>query len=350
MIDESTPFTPEDDNYHVPSDDPYEYESTWWSLNVPERRLGLWLHAGRHSNRGTATWRVFAWDPSGAYPAQLAYYKLVNEAPMEPNPDLRDVTFPQGGFSVKMLRPLTDYAISYADPEVGFAVDIEHHSVHPPHRFTPGEAPFVNNPHLDQLGHVVGTVTLRGERIPVDCWSVRDRSWGPRGGHHGASQKKEYVQGQHRVAEPGGAKWREVERQRGRGRIQYIFGHVDDTTGFLGFVRPQDGDARGWSPMRVGWLLKDGEFQRLEAGACRMRVHRDPATGWTSHMEVDLTDRTGRRMEVEGVAMSRISEIGAGAHSLMRWEMDGKIGWGEDQDVWRPDHFRLMLAALQASR
>ena len=29
---------------------------------------------------------------------------------------------------------------------------------------------------------------------------------------------------------------------------------------------------------------------------------------------------------------------------------DGQIGWGEDQDGWRLEHFQKMLAALRATR
>ena len=208
----------------------------------------------------------------------------------------------------------------------------------------------VRNPHLDQLGHVVGELRIDGERLAVDCYSVRDRTWGPRGGRHSQSQKPQYVRGEHRVLEPGGPKWREVERQRGRGRIEYIFGHADATTGFLGFVRPQDGDARGWSPMNVGWLLKDGVFGRLDKTKSRMRNFRDPTTGWSAHMDVVLTDVSGRTMHAEGHALSWMCEGGAGANALMRWEFDGRIGWGEDQDGWRPDHFAEMLHALRAVR
>src|SRR5207248_3287934 len=116
--------------------------------------------------------------------------------------------------------------------------------------------------------------------------------------------------------------------------IQYIFGHTDATTGFLGFVRPQDGDAEGWSPINVGWQLRGGSFQRLDRTRSRMRNHRDPDTGWTARMEVDLTDRTGRTMQADGTAVSHICEHGAGSNALMRWEYDGTTGWGEDQDVW----------------
>jgi hypothetical protein len=41
-------------------------------------------------------------------------------------------------------------------------------------------------------------------------------------------------------------------------------------------------------------------------------------------------------------------EGATGANALMRWEYDGKIGWGEDQDGWRLDHFTKMLNALRA--
>jgi hypothetical protein len=347
---EDTPFEPADDTYHRASDDPYEFETNWWSLNIPERRIGAWLHAGLHTNRNEVSWRVFVWDPSGADPGRLAYYRNVPDVPMPADADLRDLTFPGGGYSVKMLTPLMDYAVGYSDPDANFSIEFEHRSVHPPQRFTPGQAPAMHNPHLDQLGHITGELVLRGERIPIDCFSVRDRTWGPRGGPHSSSQKPAYVRGEHAVRDPGGIRWREIERERGRGRIQYIFGHTDARTGFLGFVRPQDGDAAGWSPMNVGWLLRDGEFQRLDRARSRMRNYRDPATGWSAHMQVELVDVTGRSMEAEGFTVSHMCEHGAGSNALMRWEYDGQIGWGEDQDGWQLDHFQKMLRALRATR
>ncbi|MGE0795963.1 MAG: hypothetical protein AB7O29_11580, partial [Acidimicrobiia bacterium] len=181
-VTEDTPFVPEDDTYHDASDDPYWFETTWWCFNVPERRIGAWLHAGYHANRNEVTWRVFAWDPRGADPGRLAYYANRPNVPMPADADLRDITFPGGGFGVKMLRPLMDYGITYLDADAGFSIELEHRSVHPPRRFTPGEAPAMHTPHLAQHGHVVGELVLDGERFAVDCYSVRDRTWGPRGG------------------------------------------------------------------------------------------------------------------------------------------------------------------------
>ena len=347
-----TPFVPEDDTYHAASsDDPLWVETAWWCWNVPDRRIGGWLHAYYHGNRNEATWRGFAWDPSGADPGRMAYYKLMKDVPMPAAPDLRDLSFPEGGFSVKMLKPLMDYHVAYQDPERRFGVEFEHRAVHPPQRFTPGEPPAMHNPHLDQLGHMTGEMVLRGERIPIDCYSIRDRTWGPRSNHfdfEGGPRQAKPDRG-HRVLHPGGTRWREIERERGRARVQYIFGHTGAEMGFLGFVRPQDGDAKGWSPMNVGWLLKDGVFVRLDKTKSRMRNYRDPATGWSAHMEVELVDVTGRKMEAEGTAESHMCENAAGSNALMRWEYEGQVGWGEDQDGWKLDHFQRMLDALRDS-
>ncbi len=350
-VTRDTPFSPEDDCYHAMSDNPLDLETNWWCINVPERRIGAWVHAAYKANLGTVTWRIFAWDDRGADPARLAYYRKGEDVAMPTNPDLRDIEFPGGGYRLKMLRPLMDFHIDYSDADRGFGFDLEFRAVHPPHRFTPGEAPCLHNPHIDQLGRFTGTLTLRGERIPVDCVSVRDRTWGPREGAHASSQKAEYVRNETVVRNPGGVRWREIERERGRGRIQYIFGHTADArTGFLSFVRPQDGDAKGWSPLNMGWLLRDGEFQRLDKTQSAMRSYRDRDTGWSQHMDVRLVDETGRSMEAEGFAVSHMCEHGSGANALMRWEFDGQIGWGEDQDGWRVDHFTRMHDALRAVR
>lgn len=342
-------FTPDDDRYHQLSDDPYETETNWWSFNIPDRKIGCWIHTPYYPNRKTVTWRIFVWDDQGVDPGHLAYYKRVEEAPMPVDPDLRDITFPSGGYSLKMLEPGMRYHLGYSDPERNFALDFTHTGVHPPHRFQPGEPPFIQTPHYDQLGHIEGVLTLRGEKIPINSYSVRDRTWGPRGGPY-ATSRKQYAADSSRVVQPGGPKWREIERERGRGRIQYIFGHSGPDAGFLGFVRVQDGDATGWAPMNVGWLLRDGVFGRIDKTKSKMINFRDPLTGWSSHMQVALADDLGRSMEVEGLSVSRMSEAGYGTNQLMRWEFDGKIGWGEDQDVWTGNHFVRMLDALKAAR
>ena len=349
MTDTALAFGPDDDSYHQLSDDPYETETNWWSFSIPERKIGCWLHTPYYQNRKTVTWRVFVWDDQGVDSGRLAYYKKVEEAAMPDAPDLRDIVFPGGGYALRMIEPGMKYHLQYDDPERGFALDFTHTGIHPPHRFEPGEPPFMQTPHYDQLGHVLGTMTLRGETIAIDGVGVRDRTWGVRGGPYQTSRKV-HAPGSDRVKHRGGPLWRQVERERGRGRLEYIYGHARDLqTGFLGFVRMQDGDASGWAPMNSGWLLKDGVFGALDKEKSRMLNFRDPVAGWNSHMMVELVDREGRTMTAEGQSVSRMSEGGYGLNQLMRWEMDGKIGWGEDQDVWVGDHYSRMLDALRAT-
>ena len=347
-----TPFTPRDDCFHPgPPDDQYWTETTWWSFNIPERGIGCWLHAAFHTNRGTATWRVYVWDPRGARPGELRYHRMETEVPFDASTaDLRDITAPGGGFSVRMLRPLRDYRIEYADPDADFAIELDFRGVHDPRRYTPGEPPFMEHTHLDQLGHVTGTLTLAGERLAIDCYSIRDRSWAPRGAPRPAGTRPAKTTDASRVRHPGGPKWRQIERDRGRGRIQYIFAHADADTGFLAFARVADGDADGWSPLNHGWLLRDGRFERLNKSASVMKNFRDPATGWSAQMDVHLEDLTGRTMTAEGYSVSHISEHDGGSTALMRWEFADRIGWGEDQDIWHPGHFARMRDALQALR
>jgi hypothetical protein len=358
VVTADTPFLPVDDNFHEPTDDnPFWAETTWWSFNVPERKIGGWLHGTFNTNRGTVTWRVYVWDPSGALPEDLRYFRIETEVPMDdPAPDLRDITIPGGGFSVAMVRPLRDYRIDFVDPEADFALHLIFEGVHDPRRYTPGEPPFMEHCHLDQLGHVTGELLLSGERIPIDCYSIRDRSWAPRGGPSPAnstpagSRSAKGADEASRVRHPGGPRWREIERERGRGRIQYIFGHSGPDAGFLAFTRVADGDAAGWSPLNHGWLLRDGRFELLDKSASRMKNYRDPVTGWSAQMEVHLADVSGRTMAAEGCAVSHICERSGGSTALMRWEFDGQVGWGEDQDIWHPTHFGRMLSALQAVR
>src|SRR3546814_17099148 len=61
------------------SDDPYETETNWWSFNIPERKLGCWIHAPYYPNRNAVTWRIFAWDDEGYDQARMAYYRKVEE-------------------------------------------------------------------------------------------------------------------------------------------------------------------------------------------------------------------------------------------------------------------------------
>src|SRR3546814_20948520 len=85
------------------------------------------------------------------------------------------------------------------------------------------------------------------------------------------------------------------------------------------------------------------------AARSRMRSFRNPKTGWSTHMQVELVDEHGRDMVREGFVVSTMSEAGYGVHQLMRWDIDGRIGWGEDKDVWNAANFVRMPDARKVT-
>ena len=261
--------------------------------------------------------------------------------------DLRDITFPEGGFSVKMLNAadgLPRRLLRSGRPTSASSSSTAASTRRTASRRARRRACTTRTSTNSATSPASSCSTASGSRSTAI--SVRDRTWGPRSRHHshGAQPTRRT---RVRVANPGGPQWREIERERGRGRIQYIFGHAWDDdgcdTGFLSFVRVQDGTADGWSPLNMGWLLQDGGFARLDTTQSRMKNYRDPDTGWSAHMEVDLVDRAGRTMQAEGVALSHNCEHGNGSNASMRWELvlpDGRtrtrLGRGPGRLAHRP--------------
>ena len=120
------------------------------------------------------------WDDRAAYPWELAYRAEYSGLQLPPRAerDMRDFEWPNG-VHVRVVEPLTTYAVHYSDPGA-LEVDLVFEAIMAPNPHPNGVVPFLKGAHFDQAGHVTGTMVLHGEEIPVDCYSVRDRSWGPR--------------------------------------------------------------------------------------------------------------------------------------------------------------------------
>ncbi len=308
-------FSPVDDDFHAPTPgDPWFTETCWFSFNVPERKLGGWFYGWARKNMGNSGGGLFVWDPSGTEPWSIPYWKYQYTQPLPEVCDLRDFTFPEG-YSVKMLEPLTRYQLSYRDRDL-ISIDAEFNALFPPHGFKSGEPPFAAQPHLDQMGHVTGTLVLHGETIPLDCYSIRDRSWGTRLDHRG-------------------------------GRIGYPFACARDIA-FCLFTVPNRDFSDLNEPVNHGFLWQDGVKAQLVSG--KRDVTRCPEKNWATGMEIEAVDELGRKLLAKGVVESRLvmpGPRGVCVNSSIRWEVNGKAAYGEDQDVWRYDQWR---AALQAKR
>jgi hypothetical protein len=307
-LDPSLWWKPSDDHCHTPGDTRDWCETVWFSFMVPERGIGGWLYAQMRPNLGTLSGGAFVWAPGGLAPWEQPYYGYQFFEPLPENLDLTNVTF-RNGVSVKCLAPGMSYDLGYRfrDSEE-FVADLHFEGITPPVPHVRGAPPFVGgSSHYDQHGHVTGTIQLLGETIPVDCISIRDRSWGRRPEHIG----------------------------RGKGRLSYAVGSVSADESFLVFCTPVGDDPlTEREQLSSGYLLRDGVFSRL-AKAERLN-ECDPQTGAVATIRIEAVDELGRKLGLVGTAVSGIALPNSHlcVAATIRWDVNGRIGYGEDQDVW----------------
>lgn len=301
-------FGPADDDFHDEemTDRWWETETAWFSWNVPERNLGGWTYCQARPNANLCNGGAWVWDDRAALPWELAYRAEYAglQLPARAERDMRDFEWPNG-VHVRMLEPLRRYAVTYADPG-GLELDLEFEAMMAPNAHPTGVVPFFKGTHFDQAGHVTGTMVLRGEEVPIDCYSVRDRSWGPR---------------------PQGRPKRRTETSHAGsfGGVGYSFCAAGPDEAWLVYAVP----GPEAEPVTCGFLLRGGEYGHILAGERRLSF--DAEKGWPLTFEIEAVDEFGRHLSVRGEVVSRHWR-GHGGDSLVHWRWDdGVEGWGEDQ-------------------
>jgi hypothetical protein len=310
MSNEPLELSPEHDQFHAPtSDDPWWQETTWFTLMVPERNLYCYVYPWVKANQGILGGGVMVWDDRGRHPWDALHWDYQWTYPYPELGDLRDITFPTG-ISIKNLEPLTKYRISYEHPDCSF--DIVFDAILPAHLLGQNDdksGTFAG--HLDQQGHVTGTFTVGGETFAVDCYAMRDRSWG------------------RRVPAPGL-------------HIGYDLSAAKDSA-FIVFSSP---DAPG-SPVveGFGYLWHDGEQVPLAKGS--RVIERDGV--WPSRIIVDTVDGKGRHLEAVATTLNWMGFQNLPSMmnlvSLVRWDYtvdggDARVAYGEIEDVWDVNLYR----------
>lgn len=301
-------FSARDDGFHfdVMGDDWWATETAWFSFHHPGRNLGGWLYSMARPNIGIISGGAWVWDHTAHLPWEVPYSANYTALPLPKDRDLTDITLPTG-VSIKVLEPCMSYALGYDDPE-RLQVRLRFDGVMPPEALTATGSTFGSAHHFDQIGRVSGHIVLHGEHIEIDCLAMRDRTWGRR------------------------------PENRPR-QASYITGVASSEHGFLAVtnVRPE-GDQ-----VAYGFLRRDGCTVGLAGG--ERRVHRDGATGLTSRIELDATDKEGRTLSAVGKPVSRIiinRHTFIDANSLLRWTLNEEEAWGEEQDMWPTHRFSQM--------
>lgn len=303
--------TPADDAFHPSTDDPWWTETVWFAWMVPERGVLGYFYPVFRPNIGVQFGGVLVVDGDGEMPWELPVFDWDWHQQIPVGLDLRNMTL-GNGMSLRCIDPGRVYEFAYEARDI--TLELRYEALMQPlvSRATP---PFVNG-HIDQPGRVTGRMVLHDEEIAVDCYAMRDRSWGPR-------------------------------RDGRQPKVGYAYATASATSAFLAITV----DRGEGHDVTTGYLMRDSVWSQLASGT--RRVERD-AQGRPSAITIDAVDALGRSMTATGATVSRQVFTAYPSmfcwNSLVHWRFDGADCWGEDQDVWHPRKWRQFVRTMATTR
>jgi hypothetical protein len=301
-------LTPEDDKFHPRTDERWWTETWWNAWFVPDRKMIGYFYPCFRPNIGVQFGGVVVYDDRGDVEWEVPVFDYDWHQEIPEGLDLRDAEL-ANGMTIKCLEPARRYELGYKSRDLELHLEVE--GVIKP-LVTNATPPF-NKGHIDQICRFTGEMVLEGETIPVDCYAMRDRSWGP--------------------------------RQDGRQpTVGYNYATADPDNAFLAVSQCKSVGV--WN-ITTGFLLREGVWSRVDSG--RRSVERDDE-GHPVTVLIEGTDALGRTFEAEGRAVNnnvfKTYPSMLCWNSLMDWHCDGWQGWGEDQDCWLPRRWREYRAGL----
>ncbi len=296
------------------TDHPYWTESSWFSWAIPERDINglVWNHF--RPNMNCVCGGPAMWDRSGQHVWEFRFFDW--QAMRVPPPGQWGVDYDKYDFLTdwsmryELLEPLKSYRISY--DRAGFRLELVFTAIAPPNLMEKPDIALLKNAfkvHFEQPGRMRGFVELDGERMEVDCYSIRDGGHGPR-----------FLE----AAEPGG----------------YTWSTADDGTGWH-VLAPNAGGGPVAKAI-AGYILRDGVMAPLAEGARRV-VKRDGPR--PVEIEITAHDTLGRELHAFGreqvPAKFMLFPDRGQWWTLFKWDYDGFTGAiGEDQEFYGIYEFR----------
>ena len=290
------------------SDSPYWNESVWFSVSIRERRIHGMIQYYFRPNMGMLNGGPVLWDPSGQFQWNCLYYNWSHLQAM-PQVNGKFDMQARNSLAVRMVEPLKCYSIQY-DKE-GFKLDLIWEAGGPCHELVTGDpgqkatAGF----HIEQPGRMTGLIRRHGEEFRVDCFSMRDTSYGAR---------------EYESLASGGYFWGIAEHSS--------FHALCMTTG--------DGLGREANCIG-GYIMQDGEMASMASGK---RTVLEFGQFGPSKVLFEGTDKLGRSMRATGTIDPGLVFTGYTDHtvvwSLAEWDWDGVTHWGDNQEFKPAEPFR----------
>ncbi len=280
-----------DDFFHQPgSDDIFWTETAMFSFSVPERRISGMTYPLFRLNQGVCSSGIYIWDDSGEGDHEIIYSQNFWHLPL-PEDDKRIRLL--NGLKYDVLEPLRRYRVRYDGGLVKF--DLEYEGICEPVMNQAGN-------HLDQPCRVTGTLEIRGEKIPVDCYEIRDKTWHVRSDLRMTSD----------IAEGS-----------------YTYAITPDSA----VVAQMTGSPTSEQELLSGWLLRDGKVSALTSGL--RTASREPGRP-ARNVELRGADELGRTFHISGKTFNHFALRAAPAipawASGVEFDFDGVPADGQTQE------------------
>lgn len=318
-----------DEHFHRRSDDPYWSENTLLGFTAPERNLCGFIYYYFRPNMNLVVAGPAIWDNSGEDVYNCLYYGWDQHLAMPEGADMYDFEL-SNSLTAEMVEPHEEYRFTY--DRHGVRIDLTWKAWAEPHymKLSKGgeEDPGIKNwvkkegelsvGHYEHMGHFQGTVDINGDVLEIDCGALRDRGWGPRHAD---------------IADPMRAGWPYCFASADSGW------HLYDPQTELSFEDdPIDGTTE---TVTTGFYIRDGVKAQVVEGTRRAERGRD---GRVLTQVIDCVDEMGRELHAEGESLNWLrwpinSDI-LNVWSLVKWEYDGLLAYGEDQDFMTFRHYR----------
>lgn len=302
---------PQADRFGPKTDNLYWNESVWFSISKPEDRIHGFVQYYFRPNMNMLNGGPVLWDPSGQFQWDCLYYNWSHLQAMPEGAQKFDMTA-RNSTSVRVLEPLSRYSINYGHE--GFELDLEWQAIDQIHELETSDSGqrATAHFHLEQPGRLRGVIRKDGRRIEIDCFSMRDTSYGPR---------------EYDSLAVGG----------------YFWGIADHSS----FHAIAMGEAAEQNVIG-GYLSRDGKVADLVSGTRRI-------TAWGKYgpaaAVLEATDSEGRAITATQRIDPGLVFTGYTDHtviwSLSEWDWDGVRHWGDNQEFRPAASFRAIARREQ---
>lgn len=309
----------EDAAFHTPDPaQPTWAETNYFGFFNAEEHLNVGIYALFRTNLGTVTSSICMNSRRCITQWESDFCDMRSAIPIPEPRNLLDYEL-SNGLSVRCLEPNRVWKLAYDDNH-GTSVDVRYEALMPAFDIhdpmmdpmcasKTAEGSFAwgtaYNGHFDQTGVFKGSISIRGRRVPIDCVSTMDHSWGPRPEHDSPT-------------------------------MSWLHAHFSKDLaihGIFGFD-PEHENGRGlW--LAHGYVLERGKVFGLKAGTGQtVRLQeRYPET-----ISLQLTDSADRIWTLDGQAVTTFPWVyvpnNVGFNSLCEWTCGDLRGHGEVMDFY----------------